>query len=107
MFGGWSSLAVEILGIVLTGLTIKLMDDWLDLEYDQCIGRHTLAMKLGRASLPYALVLFGLAIALTPKLSFPLFLAAYAIGMGHELRERMPTRLPGWVESILALGLSS
>lgn len=107
MFGGWSSLGVEVLGIVLAGLTIKLMDDWLDLEFDQCIGRHTLAMRLGRACLPYALVLFGAAVALAPDLSMALFLAAYAIGMGHDLREKMPTKLPGWLESLLALLLSA
>jgi 1,4-dihydroxy-2-naphthoate octaprenyltransferase len=107
MFGVWSSLGVELFGIVLVGLTIKLMDDWLDIEFDQCIGRNTLAMRLGRACLPYALVLFGLAIAMAPKLAFSLFLAAYAIGMSHELLERMPTKMPGWLESILVLGISA
>lgn len=106
MFGVWSSLLVETLGIVLAGLTIKLMDDWLDIEYDQCIGRHTLAIRLGRACLPYALVSLALAMALAPEVALTLFFAAYAIGMGHDLRERMPTQLPGWLESILAVLLS-
>lgn len=106
MFGVWSSLLVETLGMVLAGLTIKLMDDWLDVEYDQCIGRYTLAIRLGRACLPYAMVAFALAMVLTPEVALTLFFAAYAIGMGHDLRERMPTRLPGWLESILAVLLS-
>lgn len=106
MFGVWSSLLVELLGIVLAGLTIKLMDDWLDVEFDQCIGRQTLSLRLGRACLPYCLALLGFAIALAPQVALPLFLASYAIGMGHELREKMPTRLPGWVESIVAVGLA-
>ncbi|TCP59149.1 hypothetical protein EV586_101365 [Tumebacillus sp. BK434] len=106
MFGVWSSLLVEWIGIVLAGLTIKLMDDWLDVEYDQCVGRHTLAIRLGRACLPYALLGFGLATTLAPQEALALFLAAYAIGMGHDLREKMPTKLPGWAESVIVLGIS-
>jgi len=107
MFGDWSSLAVEWLGIVLAGLTIKLMDDWLDVEYDQCVGRHTLAIRLGRACLPYALLGFGAAMALAPQTALILFIAAYAVGMGHDLREKMPTRLPGWMESIVVMGFAA
>ncbi|ARU62782.1 hypothetical protein CBW65_18755 [Tumebacillus avium] len=106
MFGVWSSLLVEWIGIVLAGLTIKLMDDWLDVEYDQCVGRHTLAIRLGRACLPYALLGLGLAMTLAPQEALALFLAAYAIGMGHDLREKMPTKLPGWAESAIVLGIS-
>ncbi len=106
MFIAWSSLFVEWFGIVLAGLVIKLMDDWLDVEFDQCIGRHTLAIRLGRACLPYSLLGFGLALALAPDVALTLFLASYAIGMGHDLRERMPTKLPGWVESLAAVSFS-
>ncbi|MGZ4162769.1 MAG: hypothetical protein ACXVDB_01505 [Tumebacillaceae bacterium] len=105
MFGDWSNLCLELLAIVLTGLTIKLMDDHLDVEFDQCIGRQTLAMRLGRASLPYGLAALGLAMALSPKVALSLFLASYAIGMGHDLSEKMPTRLPGWAESLIATGI--
>lgn len=106
MSGVWPSLIVEILGIVLAGLTIKLMDDYLDIEYDRSVGRHTLSVRLGRACLPYGLVLFGVAMVIAPQMVIALFLASYAIGMGHDLLEVMPTRLPGWLESIFALGLS-
>ena len=106
MFGVWSSLFIEWLGIVLAGWTIKLMDDWLDVEYDQCIGRQTLASRLGRANLPYGLLGLGLAMAIAPGVALTLFLTAYALGMGHDLRERMPTRFPGWLESVIAMGLA-
>ena len=91
MYGDWSSLLLELLGIVLAGLTIKLMDDHLDVEFDQCIGRQTLALRLGRACLPYGLCALVLAMAIAPQVVLTLFLAAYAIGMGHDLREKMPT----------------
>ncbi|MBL0388699.1 hypothetical protein JJB07_19000 [Tumebacillus sp. ITR2] len=106
MYGVWSSLLVEIFGMVLTGLTIKLMDDALDVEFDKSVGRHTLSVRLGRACLPYGLLLFGVAMALAPSVALALFLASYAIGMGHDLSEKMPTRLPGWLESILAICLA-
>jgi len=107
MYGDWSSLVVAWLGIVLSGVTIKLMDDWLDVEYDKSVGRTTLAVRLGRAVLPYGLLCLALAMALASKLALTLFIAAYAIGMGHDLREKMPTRLPGWIESLVALGLAA
>ncbi|PWK15682.1 hypothetical protein [Tumebacillus permanentifrigoris] len=106
MSGVWSSLLVEILGMVLAGLTIKLMDDTLDVEFDRSVGRHTLSVRLGRACLPYGLMLFGGAMALAPQVALALFLASYAIGMGHDLSEVMPTKLPGWVESLLALAFA-
>jgi len=106
MFGVWSSLIVELLGIFMAGLTIKMMDDWLDVEYDQCVGKHTLAIQLGRACLPYTLLCMGIAMALAPEVALALFLTAYAVGMGHDLREKMPTHLPGWVESLFVMGIA-
>ncbi|KEO83521.1 hypothetical protein [Tumebacillus flagellatus] len=106
MWNVWGDLFIEIGGMVLTGFTIKLMDDYLDVEFDRSVGRHTLSVRLGRACLPYGLVLFGVAVSLVPQVALALFLASYAIGMGHDLTEKMPTKLPGWLESIVALALA-
>ncbi|WP_018133352.1 hypothetical protein [Effusibacillus pohliae] len=105
MFGEWYSWSVTLFGIVLTGIAIKCMDDLLDAEYDQCVGRLTIAGKLGKAILPYALLLLGIGVFVAKEISLSLFLASYAIGMGYDLLERMPTRLPGWAEGLIAFGL--
>lgn len=105
MYGDWYDWLIQLSGILLTGIAIKFMDDLLDIEYDQCVGRNTLAAKLGRATLPYALLLLGIGIYISKELSLVLFLASYAIGMGHDLREKMPTKLPGWAEGLAALVL--
>lgn len=103
MFGDWFSWLIELIGIVLTGITIKCMDDLLDIEYDQCVGRQTLAAKLGKATFPYALLLLGIGIYLANDYALVLFLASYTIGMGHDLFDKLPTKLPGWAEGLIAV----
>lgn len=107
MFGEWYSWLIILIDIVFTGLAIKCMDDYLDIEYDQCVGRQTVAARLGKAALPYSLLLLAIGIFIAKEIGLALFLASYAVGMGHDLRELMPTRLKGWVEGVIAflLGL--
>ncbi|BCJ85721.1 hypothetical protein [Effusibacillus dendaii] len=105
MYGDWSEWTIELVGIVLTGIAIKFMDDYLDLEYDQCIGRKTAASKLGRAVLPYGLLMLAIGVFIAREVGLVLFLASYAIGMGHDLLEKMPTKLPGWAEGLIALAI--
>jgi 1,4-dihydroxy-2-naphthoate octaprenyltransferase len=106
MSGVWSSLLADYAGILLTGLAIKLMDDFLDMEYDQCLGKRTLAIRLGRAALPYSLLLLAAGCGLALNDSLSLFLGSYAVGMTQDWAEKMPTRLPGYVEMAGAFGIS-
>jgi 4-hydroxybenzoate polyprenyltransferase len=106
MSGAGYEPVVHTLAMVLTGVVVKIMDDYLDMEFDLHVGKKTLAVRWGRACLPYALLVFGLAMALAPGLSFALFAASYAIGMGHVLSESMPSRLPGWLESLAVIGMA-
>jgi hypothetical protein len=82
------------------------MDDYLDADYDACRGHRTLAVKLGRATLPYALVLALVGANLNAGLAIALFLGSYAVGMFATWRERLPTRVPAVVEIGLAFTLS-
>lgn len=93
----------DMLCILLTGMSIKLMDDWLDYEYDECIGKFTLARKLGKATLPYTLLILVIASVLHAQLALGLFLGSYAAGMAFQFRDRMPTGLPGYVEAGIAV----
>ena len=56
-------------------------------------------------SLAYAGASLALAALLLPQHGPALFLAAYAWGMAGALTERLPSRLPGWLESIGAVAL--
>lgn len=106
MFGAWSSLIISFVGILMTGLAIKIMDDFLDVEYDQCLGKKTLALRWGRASLPYGLFLLALGCAISLTYSLTLFFASYAVGMVHVWSEKMPTRLAAFIEMLGAFGTS-
>lgn len=91
-------------GLFLTGLAVRLVDDALDQEEDQEAGAVNLASSLGSAAVAYAGASLALAALLLPRHGPALFLAAYALGMAGSLTERLPTRLPGWIETAAATG---
>ncbi|MDB5083668.1 MAG: hypothetical protein JWN30_554 [Bacilli bacterium] len=88
--------------ILLIGITIKLMDDWLDQEFDECVGKKTVARKLGKSALPYSLLLAVLSAVVNPPLAISLFLASYSVGMAFQFTDRMPTGLPGYGEAAIS-----
>lgn len=85
---------------------VKLMDDGLDRERDAAAGFPNWAASLGRGAPAYALLALAVACALSPARAVPLFLAAYAVGMGRGI-ERQPSGLPGWLEALVALAISA
>ncbi|CAM3970318.1 hypothetical protein [Alicyclobacillus pomorum] len=107
MYGDLLEVGRTLLCLVLAGATIKLMDDYLDAEYDICRGKHTLAVKLSRGTLPYALVLGLLAAYLNLDITISVFFGSYAAGMLTTWREKLPTRVPAFIEIIVAFGLST
>lgn len=106
MFGGWHEWLTSFFAILCVGAAIKIMDDFLDSEYDLCRGKITLAGRLGRAVLPYTLCVALLGAYLNTQLCISLFLASYALGMFSTWRDVLPTRLPAYVEILIAIGLS-
>ncbi|WDL97299.1 hypothetical protein [Alicyclobacillus sp. ALC3] len=107
MSGVWHEWAVWLGCALLMGAAIKLMDDALDVNFDLERGRQTLAHQLGRATLPYALVLAVIAVDLDPALALSVFFGSYAVGMFTTWRDPLPSRLPSYVEIALALALSA
>lgn len=103
MFGVLPNWCTELLSMILIGLVIKWLDDSLDSEFDICRGERTLAARLGRSLLPYALCVAVFALSLDAKLASALFLSSYALGMVTNWTERLPTRLPPYVESVIAV----
>ncbi len=101
MYGEIFDFFVKWMVICLVGVIIKLMDDYLDQELDKIEGKYTLAMVLDKAVLPYALLIMTMTMAIDPGLSGSLFLASYAVGMGHDLKRTLPLGWTGLTESIL------
>lgn len=95
------------LAILCTGLAVKLMDDFLDLQYDSQAGIPSPAVRLGEATLPYGLILLALGAAFHAPIALSLFFAAYATGMIQDLIRPLPSGLSGWQESVLVLGLGA
>lgn len=91
--------------VAATAIAVKLMDDTLDQARDRAAGFPNWAAALGRGAPAYALLALAVACAISTTRAIPLFLAAYAVGMGRSM-ERQPSGLPGWVEGALALAIS-
>jgi 1,4-dihydroxy-2-naphthoate octaprenyltransferase len=98
---------VPFISMLIIGAVVKLMDDHLDAEYDICRGERTLSIKLGRAVLPYALILTLMAAYFQTSIAISLFLGSYAVGMFSGWREKLPTKVPGYIEILLAIAVSS
>lgn len=103
MFGGLPDIIRVCIALLLSGATVKMMDDALDVEYDLCRGKRTLAARLGRASLPYSLIVFGFSMAVEPHVSISILFASYCVGMFTRSAEILPTRVPAYVEIVIGL----
>lgn len=98
--GEWVRLAAAVL---LTGVAVKLMDDFLDLRYDIFEGADTLAVRLGEGSIAYALISFALAAMADAQAAVALMVGAYAVGMAGDFDRQLPSGLYGLQESFILL----
>ncbi|MFD1674572.1 hypothetical protein [Alicyclobacillus fodiniaquatilis] len=105
MSGAWPDILRAFVALLFAGAAVKLMDDALDVEYDLCRGKRTLAVRLERACLPYSLAIFGIAMITEAHVALAVFLGSYAVGMFTRLDERLPSRVPAFVEIIVAIAL--
>lgn len=102
MSGAISELCREFGAVLLTGVVVKTMDDYLD---EACVPPELACPSplSDRAVLPYCLAVFGLATWLGVTTSFSLFLASYCLGMVYDMRDKTPSGLRGYQESLLAV----
>lgn len=94
--------SATVVAVILCAVAIKLADDFLDEEIDENIGNENWSIILGRGAPIYAMLFLSLSIYLNPPVSLSLFLASYSIGMLHDLKQRLPTNLTGYQESLIA-----
>lgn len=99
----WPIVCKHLLGFgsaFFVGWAIRLMDDALDSDLDQLVGKINWSTRLGGGTTAYALYAFAFAVLLNPAVGVTLLAGAYAVGMIGESR-RLPTRLPGYLEGAL------
>lgn len=98
MFAVFYKHAADFLAVLLTGCAVKMMDDYLDQDYDLLCGRRSLANRLGIGTVAYTMVVFAVSAALNWHISVALFFAAYMTGMVHEYKTRYISGLSGLQE---------
>lgn len=101
----WSILVKQVVAILCAGMAIRLMDDVVDRASDKSIGLVTSVDQLADTALVYALAALATGAFLAPALVGALFLAAYAVGMGGDLKRRLPSGLSGYQESVLVIAI--
>lgn len=82
------------------GWAIRLLDDALDEDLDQAVGKNNWSARLGSGTTAYALYALGIAVLLDAPIAICLLASAYAIGMLGDTR-LLPSKLPGYLEGIL------
>jgi 4-hydroxybenzoate polyprenyltransferase len=101
-FSGLSLLGFLFSTLALA-IALRLLDDYIDLHFDQISGRRTLAAFLGEASVIYALLALAIAALISTRAAIALFFAAYAVGMVGDMQRRMPSGFTGYQEACLVL----
>lgn len=103
----------DFLAILLTGCVVKLIDDYLDQEFDMVRGKYSLARHLGLGSMIYALIIFAVSASLNWRISVALLFAAYITGMVYDLNTKYMSGLSGLQEiciifliSLLLVGIN-
>ncbi len=89
----------NILGsVILTGITIKLIDDYLD--NDKTIFSKIIE-NMGKGILPYSIIIFSISCLLNLETSVSLVSSAYIVGMISDFNRKLTFNLKGYEESIL------
>lgn len=104
----WPAVSEHLLGFAAAccvGWAIRLMDDALDQEVDQVVGRTNLADRLQGGTTAYALLTLVLAVSADRMVTLSLFAGAYAVGMMGDQRQ-LPSGLPGWLEGLLVMAVA-
>ncbi len=93
----------KVFSILITGIVIKIMDDYFDQDIDALEKQPNIYMAMEYGGLPYTLLLFSLAFMLDPITALSLFFSSFAIGMVGHLTVKMPSGLYGYHESIIVV----
>jgi 4-hydroxybenzoate polyprenyltransferase len=101
-----SEIILQLLAVVCTGISVKLIDDYLDEDSDTILGKFNFANYLGKGTPVYGLLSLAVAASLAATVSSALFFACYIMGMGHDRHSHYPLGLNGIQESLVVLIIS-
>ncbi len=94
----WAALMPSIGAVILTAVAVKWLDTWID-EEDSAVS--------ARGGAAYSMLALLMASSLDLPLTIALFSACYAVGMLSDMRFILPSGLPGWLETVIALAFAS
>lgn len=93
----------QVFCIFLTGIVIKLMDDYVDQDIDKLSGQNNIFNLDEIRIMPYILLIFSLACYIDLKTATSLFFASYSLGMMESLDAKMLTSIYSYQESVLII----
>lgn len=96
----------RFIGVFFTGIVIKIMDDYLDYNIDKELELWNYTILLGRAALPYSLVLFMVGLSLNFSEGVGFFASSYCLGMNSSDKSRLPSGLLPWQEGLILVAIS-
>lgn len=94
----WLQVFPSFLALVFTGIVVKQLDDYIDLD-------STFTTTPSEGGIVYALVFILLAAVFDVSLTFALFSACYIVGMFPDMTRILPSKMPGWAESLILFGI--
>jgi len=96
-----------VISVILCSMAVKLVDDFLDRDFDTRAGCLNFSKKLGRGAIVYGMLFLSLGASMNASVTMPLFLASYCIGMCNDLKKVFTSGFSGIQESLLVfiLGL--
>ncbi|HEY3425606.1 MAG TPA: hypothetical protein VGL27_12475 [Negativicutes bacterium] len=99
--------AAIALSVICCAAAVKLADDYLDSDLDRHSAQFNWANVLGPGVMLYAMLFIVFAASINAPVSMSLFLGSYIIGMFQGMKERYPSRLNGFQESVLVFILGT
>lgn len=100
-----SEFLVTATAVACCSAAVKLADDYLDKEYDTVAGKTNWAEHFDKGTMLYAMFLLALSAGINAALSISLFLSCYIVGMFSHMRDKFPSRLNGFQESLIAFAI--
>ncbi|MFW6281697.1 MAG: hypothetical protein ACOC1O_02730 [bacterium] len=96
----------RLIGILIMGIVIKIMDDSLDRDLDKMTGQWNITSILNRSITPYCILMVIISLYFNFEECISIYMTSYILGMINDCREKLPSKLFAWQECIIIFFLS-